>query len=567
MTTFAELGIDPATVNALTSLGFSQPTPAQKEVIPVMLNKGRDLVCLAQTGTGKTAAFGLPLLQLVDPAERATQALILCPTRELCLQVSRDLMSFSGKGPGPKVLAVYGGSPIMAQIKALRRGVQIIVATPGRLNDLIRRRDVKLSAVRHLVFDEADEMLNMGFQEELNAILAHTPAEKNSYLFSATMAKEVAAIAANYMDKPLELTLGKRNAGASNVRHDYCVVQGRDRYPALKRIVDNAPEMYAIIFCRTRHDTNDVAARLQQDGYNCDALHGELNQGQRDQVMRRFRARELQLLVATDVAARGLDVSDLSHVLNFNLPDDIASYTHRSGRTGRAGRSGISISLVQSREVGRIKAIARRINCQFNQSPLPTGAEICETRVKTLVAGLAEAQVADSLLDPLLAKISDELAHLDRDDLLKRLLATELKQVLEYYQDAPDLNVKVRPAKGRGQLKGKGARPQEERHRESQRFSRFLLNVGRRQGIMPQGLMGRINKIPGKERIQVGKIEINRNTAWLEADSRFAPEILAAFQQQEINGKTVAIEVARTPLPRGGRKRPASPRKYRGPRR
>ncbi|RWX43672.1 Superfamily II DNA and RNA helicase [Candidatus Electrothrix aarhusensis] len=370
MTTFTDLGLNDELLQALDALGFTEPTPVQVKVIPLMLEQEIDIVSLAQTGTGKTAAFGLPLIHLIDSKDKRTQGLILCPTRELCMQVSRDLESFSRFTPGIKVLAIYGGASIDQQMRELRKGVQIIVATPGRLRDLIRRGKVDISGVRYAVFDEADEMLQMGFQDELNAILAETPKEKNTLLFSATMSREVANIASRYMTNPVEITMGKKNAGADNVTHEYYLINGRDRYPALKRIVDNNPDNFSIIFCRTRRDTQEVADKLIQDGYRADSLHGELSQAQRDLVMDKFRKKHLQLLVATDVAARGLDVNDLTHVINYSLPDDIAGYTHRSGRTGRAGSSGTSIALVDMRERHRIRHIEQKINKKFKKAQI-----------------------------------------------------------------------------------------------------------------------------------------------------------------------------------------------------
>ncbi len=367
MNTFADLGINNDVLKGLSALGFQEPTPVQAKVIPLVLERRVDLVSLAQTGTGKTAAFGLPLIQLTNPKSRKTQGLVLCPTRELCMQVARDLEAFAKYVKGLQVLAVYGGANIEPQIRALRKGVQIIVATPGRLVDLINRNVVDISGVNYAVFDEADEMLQMGFQEELNAILAKTPKEKNTLLFSATMSREVKAIASKYMTDPLEITIGKLNAGAENVSHEYYMVQAKDRYLALKRVVDNSPNIYSIVFCRTRVETNDVANKLIQDGYNADALHGELSQAQRDQVMVKFRAKNLQILVATDVAARGLDVNDLTHVINYNLPDEIAGYTHRSGRTGRAGRTGTSVVIVHMKEHYKIRQIEQKLGKKFKQ--------------------------------------------------------------------------------------------------------------------------------------------------------------------------------------------------------
>ncbi|MDT8336020.1 MAG: DEAD/DEAH box helicase [Desulfurivibrionaceae bacterium] len=578
MNNFAKLGINDDLLKGLAALGFTEPTPVQAQVIPLMLERPIDLVSLAQTGTGKTAAFGLPLIQLTDSGSRQTQGLVLCPTRELCMQVSRDLEGFARHVEGLRILAVYGGASIEPQIKALRKGVQIIVATPGRLNDLINRGMIDFSGVHYVVFDEADEMLQMGFQEELNAILARTPAEKSTLLFSATMSQGVAAIAGRYMKDPVEITIGRRNAGAENVRHDYYMVQARDRYPALKRIVDNCPDIYAIIFCRTRQETNDVANKLIQEGYNADALHGDLSQIQRDQVMKKFRAEKLQLLVATDVAARGLDVNDLTHVINYNLPDDLASYTHRSGRTGRAGRTGISVAIIHLKEKFKIREIEKNLNKKFNQGRIPSGMEICKKQLVSLIDEISAVEVDHERIDPLYAEVAAKFEHLNREDLLKRFVSWEFRRFLDYYKNAPDLNVndpqpKKPPVKttrrqtpvkpGARQTPAKlGARqaPAKPEAGQGRRFTRFFLNVGRRQGILPQALIGKINEIPGVGRIDVGKIDIMRNRTLIEADSKYTPKILAAFQQARINGKTVSIEIDKAKGP----KRPAGPQHHKG---
>ncbi len=536
--TFADIGINAQLLKGLERLGFTEPTPVQAQIIPLMLEQERDMVGLAQTGTGKTAAFGLPMIQLINSGSKKTQGLILCPTRELCRQVAGDLTDYSRFVSGLRVLAIYGGASMEQQIRELRRGVHIIVATPGRLKDLLSRGRVDISAVRYVVFDEADEMLQMGFQEELNAILAMTPPEKNSLLFSATMSMEVTKIASRYMDNPLEITVGKRNAGAENVSHDYYMVLGRNRYPALKRIVDNNPQMYGIVFCRTRRETQDVAEKLIGDGYNADSLHGELSQALRDQVMRKFRAKSLQILVATDVAARGLDVNDLSHIINYNLPDDNAAYTHRSGRTGRAGSRGISIALVDPREQYRIRQIEKRIKKKFTLANIPSGQEVCKTRLLSLVEEVIEAKVDSERIDPLFADVSEKLAHLSREELVKKFIALEFNRFLDYYANAPDLN--VRPGQSRGDkrtgIKNKGGR--------GGRFTRIHLNVGRRNGIVPEQLIGRINESGGGDRIQIGKIEIMRNATMLEGDSRYISKILLAFQHYKVNGKVVVANVA-----------------------
>ncbi|MCI5162755.1 MAG: DEAD/DEAH box helicase [Candidatus Electrothrix sp. AX5] len=542
MTTFTDLGLNDELLQALDALGFTEPTPVQVKVIPLMLEQEIDIVSLAQTGTGKTAAFGLPLIHLIDSKDKRTQGLILCPTRELCMQVSRDLESFSRFTPGIKVLAIYGGASIDQQMRELRKGVQIIVATPGRLRDLIRRGKVDISGVRYAVFDEADEMLQMGFQDELNAILAETPKEKNTMLFSATMSREVANIASRYMTNPVEITMGKKNAGADNVTHEYYLINGRDRYPALKRIVDNNPDNFSIIFCRTRRDTQEVADKLIQDGYRADSLHGELSQAQRDLVMDKFRKKHLQLLVATDVAARGLDVNDLTHVINYSLPDDIAGYTHRSGRTGRAGSSGTSIALVDMRERHRIRHIEQKINKKFKKAQIPTGKEICTKQLRSLMDVISNTEVDHEQIDPLYADIEQQLAHLDREQLIKKFISLEFNRFLQYYKNAPDLNQQV-SGKDRPSSFQKNARNSQ----TNNDFTRVHLNVGRRNGILPENLISTINAAPGGGRIKVGKIEIMRNTATIEGDSRFISQILGAFQHFKVNGKAVTAKVVQAP--------------------
>ncbi|MEA3469288.1 MAG: DEAD/DEAH box helicase [Thermodesulfobacteriota bacterium] len=545
MKNFTQLGIHDTILKALSALGFEEPTAVQEQVIPLMLEKQVDLVSLAQTGTGKTAAFGIPLLQRVSPAKRHTQGLVLCPTRELCIQVARDIESYAKYIEKIKVLAVYGGSRIDQQMNSLRKGVQIIVATPGRLKDLLSRKAVDLSRINYVVFDEADEMLQMGFQDDLTAILAYTPKKKNTLLFSATMPKEVASIARKYMVNPLELTIGTKNAGAENIRHEYYMVHARNRYLALKRIVDNSPSIYSIIFCRTRRETNEVANKLIQDGYNADALHGDLSQAQRDQVMGKFRCKNLQILVATDVAARGLDVHDLTHVINYNLPDEPAAYTHRSGRTGRAGRKGVSIVIITSKEQYKLRLIEKKLQKQFIQSKIPTGVEICNKQLVSLIDDVTNVTVNHDQIAPLYEKISEKLAHLDREELIKRFISLEFNRFLEYYKNAPDLNVSDRPEQRRGRREQRNRRDIRRDIHPKQKFTTFSLNVGRRQGIMPQGLIGKINEIPDVGRIKIGQIDILRNSATLEVDSRYTTQILGAFQHSEINGKTVSIEITK----------------------
>ncbi len=544
MKTFAEFGFNAGILEGLAELGFEEPTPVQEKVIPLMLERRVDLVGLAQTGTGKTAAFGLPLIQLTDVRDKSTQALVLCPTRELCVQVARDIQAFARHVHNLRTAAVYGGTGIENQIRVLRRGVHIIVATPGRLNDLLNRRKVDLSRLRYAVFDEADEMLQMGFQEELNAILAHTPESKNTLLFSATMSQEVAAIAARYMTDPVEITVGTRNAGAENVEHEYYLINPRDRYAALKRIVDNVPGNYSIVFCRTRRETQEVAAALVQDGYSADALHGDLTQGQRDHVMKKFRSRNLQILVATDVAARGLDVNDLTHVINYNLPDDISGYTHRSGRTGRAGRTGTSVAIVHPGERFRLRAIEKKIKKKFRQRSVPSGTEICRKQMMKLVETLLNIEVDQNQIEPLYAEMLREFGSIDNEELVKRFISMEFNRTLEYYRDAPDLNIKARSANRSSRRQSdRGRGKSSRRHDRSQKLARFIISAGRRQGVMPQGLIGTINRIPGVGRIRIGKIDIMRNRTVLEAEGRYASKILDAFRHTDINGRAAVIEI------------------------
>ncbi|MDE6165474.1 MAG: DEAD/DEAH box helicase, partial [Muribaculaceae bacterium] len=436
MQTFKELGVSDVLLRAIEDLGFENPMPVQEKVIPHLLEKDNDVIALAQTGTGKTAAFGIPLLQRIDPDDYRTQALILSPTRELCLQIGSDLADYSKYIKGLKVLPVYGGSSIMSQIRALRNGVQIIVATPGRLIDLIERKEVNLDNVHTVVLDEADEMLNMGFLDSIDAILANVPEQRKMLMFSATMPKEISGIAKKYMHSPTEFVIGTRNSGAENVRHIYYMVKASDKYLTLKRVADNSPNIYGIIFCRTRKETQEIADSLIQDGYNADALHGDLSQQQRDIVMKKFRDRVLSLLVATDVAARGLDVDNVSHVINYGLPDDTAVYTHRSGRTGRAGKTGVSIAIIHSREKGKLREIEKKIGKTFEHRDVPTPDHIIEKQIYNLADRLERVEVNENAIGRFLPGVEKKLEWLDGNDLLKRVLSLEFNRLLDYYKDA-----------------------------------------------------------------------------------------------------------------------------------
>ena len=542
--TFEETGLKPELIKSISEMGFEQPTPIQEKTIPHLLNSENDLVALAQTGTGKTAAFGLPLLHRIDPGIRTIQALVLCPTRELCLQISRDLDKFSGNLAGVKNIPVYGGADIRKQISAIKAGGQIVVGTPGRVHDLIRRKVLHLNSIKWLVLDEADEMLTMGFKEELDAILGETPSGKQTLLFSATMPKEIAEMADKYLNNPEEIAVGKRNAGAENVEHHYYIVHARDKYATLKRIADNYPDCYAIVFCRTRMETREVAEKFMADGYNADALHGDLSQAQRDQVMSRFRSRHLQMLIATDVAARGLDVNDLTHVINYSLPDDPEVYIHRSGRTGRAGKSGISVSIVHLRETGKLRQIEQVARKRFQRKMVPGGEEICEKQLMSLVDKVLNVEVNDSKIDPYLPVVREKFEGLNSEEILKRFLSVEFNQFLSYYKNAPDLNIQEK-GNSRFEMKGKG--------RGQVNFSRMFINAGKKQNMNASRLLGIINDHLRKKNIEIGKIDIQRKFSFFEIDNRYENELIKAVRNTSLDGHELRVEkVTGQEWPAGG---------------
>jgi len=534
---FAAAGLRPEIVAAVDELGFEQPTPIQAETIPHILNTNQDLIALAQTGTGKTAAFGLPLLHQIDPEMPGVQALILCPTRELGIQIYGDLAHFAKYIPGVKVLAVYGGTPVPPQARALRGGIQVVAGTPGRVLDLIRRGALDLSAVRFVVLDEADEMLNMGFQEDLESILSETPAEKQTLLFSATMPAPIARMAQQYMHDPKEVSMGTRNAGADKVSHGFYVVHARDRYAALKRVVDMNPDIYGIVFCRTRRETQEVARKLRHDGYQADAIHGDLSQSQRDEVMDRFRHRQLQMLVATDVAARGLDVDDLTHVINYELPDDPEVYVHRSGRTGRAGKEGVSLSLLHTREGRKLRDLERMVGKKFERMRVPTGREICERQVIHLVEKAREVEVDEAEMASFLPQIYSLLEGLSREKLIQQFIAAEFNRFLSYYQEAPDLNVQTKVAADKpGRVS----------------FAPLFINMGYRDEVNPHRLMGLVNDMMPGKRLRIGKIDISRNFTLFEVEEGFAEEVVAAFAGVRVEGRPVEVRPARE-MTQGGK--------------
>lgn len=554
--TFEEIGVEENVLRAINELGFEHPMPVQEKVIPFMLSNDGDLVALAQTGTGKTAAFGLPIIQKTDTKNNNIQYLILSPTRELCLQIADDLLSFSKYTPGIKIAAVFGGASIERQIKMVKKGVHIISATPGRLIDLINRNIVKLKNIKTLVLDEADEMLNMGFRDDLEKILRETPEQKNTLLFSATMPKEVRAMSKNYMKNPEEIVIGKMNAGAENIKHVCYMVHARDRYPALKRIVDSNPDVYGIIFCRTRRETQEIAEQLIKDGYDADSLHGDLSQQQRDSVMGKFRGRNLQLLVATDVAARGIDVDNLTHIINYNLPDESEVYTHRSGRTGRAGREGTSIIITNLKEKGKVRDIERIINKKFDFLPVPTGKDICATQLFHLVDRIEKIEVDDSEINNFLPEILQKLEWLDREELIKKFVSVEFNRFISYYKNLPDLNSPDGNARGSSRSKSSGG------------YTRFFLNLGRMDDINPVKIIGMLNDYSGNRKIGIGEIEILKTFSFFEADSSYTDGIINGLNGRKYKGRKINVEVAgdKNVKNRGGkRKGNSGPAGDRGP--
>ncbi len=543
--TFAELGVNDILLRGITEMGFVHPMPIQEMVIPHLLEKEKDVVGLAQTGTGKTAAFGLPVLQRMDVGMRVPQALIIAPTRELCLQIAGDLADFSKYADGIKILPVYGGSSIESQIRTLEKGVQVIVATPGRLIDLIKRGVVKLESVHTVILDEADEMLNMGFLDDIDEILSHVPEDRKMLMFSATMPKEIERIARKYMHDAVEFVAGNRNEGAKNVRHIYYMVKAHDKYLALKRVVDNSPNIYGIVFCRTKKETQEIADKLIADGYNADCLHGDLSQAQRDLAMKKFRDHVTQLLIATDVAARGLDVDDLTHVINFGLPDDVAVYTHRSGRTGRANKTGVSVAIIHSREKHKIRLIEKKIGKEFEYLKVPTPEHIIEKQLYNLADRLERVEVNESEIGKYLPGVRKKLEWLSEEDLLKRLLSLEFNRLLAYYQNMPDidLNESDKGKKGRKESEPREKKDKDRREAEAG-YERLMVNIGKSSGFFPGNLMDLVNRNVNGPKPVIGRIDLLPAYTLFDVRKDDARRVLDALKHADFFGDKIYAEIA-----------------------
>lgn len=545
MTKFEALGLNQSLLNAISDLGFESPSEVQEKAIPILLESDTDLVALAQTGTGKTAAFGFPLIQKIDRESRTTQGLILSPTRELCLQITNEMVHYSKYEKGLNVVAVYGGASITDQARQIKRGAQIIVATPGRMKDMINRGLVDISQIDYCILDEADEMLNMGFFEDIKDILSNTPKEKSIWLFSATMPKEVSIIAKKFMKGPQEITVGAKNAGTNNVQHEYYVVGGRDRYPALKRLADTNPDIFSVIFCRTKRDTQKVAEKLIEDGYNAGALHGDLSQNQRDLVMNSFRKKQIQMLVATDVAARGIDVDDITHVINYQLPDEIETYTHRSGRTGRAGKSGISMVIITRSELRKIKAIENKIQQSFIAKTIPTGMEICEIQLYHLANKIKDTKI-NKEVDHYLPAINDVLAGIDREELIKKIVSVEFTRFFNYYNKTKDLNTSGPSDRGERRFESSNEGP-------TNGNVRYFINVGEKDGYDWMSLKDFIRDTVSLGQDDIFKVDVKESFSFFNTDASATEAILKTFTEFKVDGRFVNVEVSKNPGGGGGR--------------
>ena len=538
MNNFKETQLDSNILRAISDMGFKTPTPIQAKTIPHLMNSNQDLIATAQTGTGKTAAFGLPSIHLTDLKFNDTQTLVLCPTRELCIQIAKDLAKYSKFVTGINILAVYGGSDIKTQIRSLNRGAHIVIGTPGRTKDLIKRKKLNISRIARIILDEADEMLTMGFKDDLEMILSHTPKEKQTLLFSATMSKKVIAITESYMSNPEKIAATQMNITAENVEHIYYMVNAKDRYEVVKRIADINPNIYGIVFCRTRRETKDIANKLMNDGYNADTLNGDLSQAERDEVMGRFRKRQLQLLVATDVAARGLDVDDLSHIINFNLPDDFEIYVHRSGRTGRAGKKGISIAILHTREMRKIREIEKRTKISFSRKDVPTGMDICKTRLLSLIDKVENVDVDEQQIAQFMPDIYKKLEWLERDELIKHFVSTEFNRYLSYYKNARDINIS-----NNSKNRGKKRRDNPNRNdRSLTSLSGYYINIGFQSKMNPGRLMGLINECLRSSNAVIGNIEIMKTFSFFEIEKEYEDKLINSFKGKKFAGISIQIE-------------------------
>jgi ATP-dependent RNA helicase DeaD len=559
MTTFEGLGLDTRLVQATDALGFKQPTPIQEQAIPVLLSGTKDLVGLAQTGTGKTAAFGLPLLQLVDPAAKYPQALVVCPTRELCIQIVNEVELFKKFIPGMHVVAVYGGASIGMQIRDIKRGVQIVVATPGRLIDLIERKAINLEQIKYVVLDEADEMLNMGFQDDVEFILQNTPKREATWLFSATMPPEIRRVSKKYMQAPKEITVGKLNTANKDIDHQYYVTAAHHRYETLKRLIDFNPGIYGLIFTRTKADAQDIAEKLTREGYDIDALHGDLNQQQRDKVMGEFRDRTLQLLIATDVAARGIDVKDITHVINYELPDDVEVYTHRSGRTGRAGSTGIALSIVHSREIGKLKQIERMVQVPFHKMEIPSGKDVCRKQFFTFMDKLLQADISHGDYETYVPMLAEKFADVSKEEVLKRVAAMEFDRFLKSYENAEDPNARERtreyiqkdrsgPGDRRefGRREGGEGRARAREYNGNGDYAKLFVNLGTKDGFYKASFLQFILDMSDLRKEVLGRIDMKEMNSWIEIDRRAAPQMIRALDGKNFKGRRIRMNDANT---------------------
>ncbi|HEX5651753.1 MAG TPA: DEAD/DEAH box helicase [Chitinophagaceae bacterium] len=551
---FGELGIEEGLLHSIKVLGFTQPTPIQEKAIPVLLQGTKDFIGLAQTGTGKTAAFGLPLLQLISKADRFPQALIICPTRELCLQITSDLDTFKQKKEHISITAVYGGTSITQQIRDLKKGTHIVVATPGRLIDLIERKAINLEKIQYVVLDEADEMLNMGFKDDIEFILQNTPNRQSTWLFSATMPPEIRQVSKRYMSKPFEITIGKTNAGAANIDHQYYPTQHHNRYEVLKRIIDFNPGIYGIVFARTKADTQDITERLTREGYDIDAIHGDLTQQQRDKVMGLFRDRSIQLLIATDVAARGIDVTGITHVINYELPDDVEVYTHRSGRTGRAGKSGISVSIITPKEIYRLRQIERILNARVHKMDIPSGKDVCRKQFFHFIDKMLQADISHGEYETYVPLLQEKFAAIDKEEILQRVAALEFDRFLKYYENAADLNIREEKRMERGVRIEKSFQrdTQGRRFAGNGNYQRLFVNLGTKDGFYKASFLQFILDMSELKKEVLGRIDMKEMNSWVEVDAAAAKKMIKAIDGKNFRGRKIRMNDAETG---GGRKK------------